>query len=141
MQTILLGFSHDQCHLVDGIQHAANLTVQRHEKVIFDLLADGIVPRFFGGHPGSLKLFESILQSGSRADEVDSFHWIMLSTITRGSSCLLVILRLKRNGASRPVIARKMVSVTGQLALCRFKREAPAASAVPLTVCSPPTLY
>ena len=121
MQTILLGFSHDERHLVDGVQHAANLAMERYKKVIFDLLADGVVPRFFGGHPGGLKLLESILQSGGRADEVDSFHVTMLSTIARCSRCMFVILRLKRNGASRPVSARKMVSVTGQLALCRYK--------------------
>jgi hypothetical protein len=95
--------------------------VQRYKKVIFDLLADGIVPRFPGGHPGSLKLLESILQSGSRADEVDSFHGTMLSTIARGSHWMFVDFQLKRNGASRPVSALKPVSVTGQLALFRFK--------------------
>jgi hypothetical protein len=135
MQAVLLGFSHDKRHLVNGVQHAANLTVQRDKKVIFDLLADGIVPGFFGSHPGGLKLLESILQPGSRADEVDSFHGTMLSKIPRGSRWMVVDFRLKRNGVSRPVSAQKLVSVTGQLALLRYKSQTPAASAVPLTLC------
>ena len=88
MKAFLLGFAHYESHLVDGVQHAANLTMQWHQKIVLDLLTDGIVPRFFRGHPGRLQLFQRVLQSCSRADEVDSFHSYVLSKIDGSSASL-----------------------------------------------------
>ncbi len=74
MQTLLLRFSHDQRHLADSIQHAANLTMEWNEEFVFHFLADRIVPVLSSHHPGSFQLLESIFKASSRADKVNAFH-------------------------------------------------------------------